>query len=700
MVIAEGKNVKIGVWDIETLKELFDIGVYDPDTKEWIEFQVSKYRNDLFSIIKLYQDSPFDYWVSFNGINFDHQVMEFIVKNYEKWIDFEPLQITGKIHDFVQRMIDDQNYGITPPFKESNFLCKPIDVFRIHHFNNEARRVSLKWCEFMMNMDVEEMPIHHSKTELTEEEISQIQSYRRKDVLATLALFYITLGQVDKVSEIVFETTFIKQNLKELSDYLGKNKIQDRFDVIEETGMNCLNWDDVKIGEEWNKLNYKEIEKIKDDNQLFSRKIVYPFGKKFKNYFPKSMDFQTEKYKNFIENIGNQYVKNEKQEFKIKIQDLYHTFAKGGIHVMSSNRKIICPNRWILRDCDVGGQYPNFIIKEKIHPPSLKPTIITIASQNVEKRTYYKKAAQELEKSGEDKVKARKYKGLQEMLKLCNNGGLFGKLGQEGSFLHYPEGLLRVCIGNEIEILMLMEMFELNNFNIIASNTDGLVVMFPKEKEEEYFEICNWWENKVGNIKGGKLEFTDFEEIYEESVNHYIGKKLDGECKKKGRFVTNFELYKNKSARIIPLALEEYFINKKDPIRFITEHKNIFDFCIAKKATGQMYYEEIISEKEVKTHKKLIRYFVSENGNVFKKRGLNSKDDEVDAYCEAPNKDFPWLGEPKLTYFNKAFLSDNYKIDYKYYIIKVLERIDNIEKTNKAKKYAEKFKPNIQGSLF
>lgn len=142
MIIAENKDVKIGIWDIETLKECFDIGIYNPDTKDWIEYQISKFKNELFSIVKIYTDSPFDYWVSFNGINFDHQVMEFIVKNYQKWVDLENLQICQKIHEFVQQLIDNQNYGITPPFKENSFLCKPIDVFRIHHFDNEAKRTS------------------------------------------------------------------------------------------------------------------------------------------------------------------------------------------------------------------------------------------------------------------------------------------------------------------------------------------------------------------------------------------------------------------------------------------------------------------------------------------------------------------------------------------------------------------------------
>ncbi len=39
-----------------------------------------------------------------------------------------------------------------------------IDLFKIHHFDNKNRRVSLKRLEFEMDLEnIEEMPIHHTK---------------------------------------------------------------------------------------------------------------------------------------------------------------------------------------------------------------------------------------------------------------------------------------------------------------------------------------------------------------------------------------------------------------------------------------------------------------------------------------------------------------------------------------------------------
>lgn len=690
MVIAKHKDgttidVKLGIFDIETLRGLFDVGIFDPDTKEWYEFEISYRRNDLFKFINFYQSKRFDYWVSFNGIGFDHQVIQYIIEEHQKWFDLSNVEICMKIHDFVQQLIDNQSYGIFLPYREERFPVKCIDLFRIHHFDNEARRTSLKWCAFMMNMDVEEMPIHHGKIEFTDSEVEMVKSYRRNDVLVTEGLLYVTLGN-SLIPGLVDE-------------YKGKNKIQDRFDVLAETGMLCLNWSDVKIGEEWNRLNYIIAENIKDERSIFPKRVIHPYGKKFKQYFPKSMKFRTQALRDFVEKLGNTSVLAEKQEFPITIGQTTYTLAKGGLHSNESNRLLRAAPGYYLRDADVGGQYPNFIIKEKVHSPHLKEAIIQIASMNVDKRTIFKEKALRLKEEGKDE-EARPLMGLQEMLKLCNNGGLFGKLGQKGSFLEYPEGLLRVCLGNEIEILMLIEMMEENGIQVVSGNTDGIVCHFPQDKAVIYQKVCAEWEATVGNSKTGKLEYTDFTAMWQENINHYIGKKSNGKVKKKGRFATEFQLNKNKSKRIIMLALEEYFVNGVDPIKFITNHKDIWDFCIAKKATGQLHYEELIDDHTIPIkHKKLIRYYASNDGHIFMKRGINNEGNPMNNHCEAIDKDYPWMGQPLLKYFNKAD-SNVHNINHSYYILETLKRIDKIEKTKKAKSYAESFKSQTQISLF
>lgn len=687
MLLAQGIERKLGICDIETYKECLYIACLDPDTRNWIDFEVSNFKNELYEFVKWYTSKPFDYLVTYNGINFDQQILQWIVDKHQEWFDFTGLQIAELASNRAGKIIEDSNYGIPPKYREKDFSIAPIDVFRIHHFDNDAKRTSLKWCAFMLNMDVEETPVPFDKEFLSQSDIELVKGYCRNDILVTEEVLQLTLGHT---------------SLEEMSEYKGKNKIQDRFDVQKETGMDCLNWNDVKIGEEWNKLDYKIAEKIKDDEErgkLFSKKIKHPYGQRFSKFFPKTMQFNSELLNKFIEQLGSHYVKAEKQEFHIEIGSTRYTIAKGGIHSNEKNRKITIPKGWKCRDADVGSQYPNSIIKLNIHAPHLSPTIMEQFKGKISKRLLYKKRGTELKKEGKID-ESRIYMSVQDMLKLCLNGGYYGKLGQKGSFLEYPEGLLKVCMGNQIEILMLIEMMEESGFSVISGNTDGIVTLYPESREEEYLEICRKWEEKVGNTEMGKLEYADFEGFWQDSINSYIAKKTDGTVKKKGRFCTELPLHRNKSARIIPLALEAYFIEGKDPIEFIRNHSNIFDFCIGKKASGDMYYEEqwIDSTGKVNTkrHKKLVRYFISKQGTVLWKRGLNYEGDVINNHVNAPTD----LGQPLITYFNKAYESDNYNIDYDYYILDTLERIDKIEKTKKAVSFVQKCKGGQQTSLF
>jgi hypothetical protein len=697
MQLAHGIDVPLVINDIETLPEMVDIGFYDPDKKEWIEFEISRRKNDTDKFVRFYTSNKYMYLVGYNNIEFDQNVLHYILKHHDSWYDLKGEEIAALVYQFVQRHFDNRKYGIPARYKEYEFPIFPIDLFRINHFDNEAKYTSLKWCEFMMNMKVEECSVPFHKRNLTDEEMDEVISYRRHDVMATLGMLHITLGQPDRVMEVNGGIP-----VPHLSDYKGMNKLQDRFDVNSETGLKCLNWSDVKIGEEWNRLDYMKAMGITEEKHTFPTKVVYPYGKKFKQFFPKTMKFKTPALKEFIKDLGEQFVLAEKQEFPIVIGKTKYTIAKGGIHSTEKNRAIITPPGYIYRDADVGSQYPNSIVKLEIYAPHLKKLVLEQYKGKIELRITYKNQAKEF-KSKNLTLEARKFESIQGLLKLCLNGGYYGKLGQKGSWLEFPDGLLKVCMGNQIEILMAIEAMEQEGFQVLSGNTDGFTTLFPADKVEKYKEICKWWEDTVGNHILGKLEYVDYLKMYQMNINHYIGQYIDEKgnikVKKKGKFVTTFgspgcELNKNKSERITPLALEAYFIDGKDPIEFIRNHKDINDFTIGLKAAGKMHYEEEWTDEagkvQVNKHKKLVVIYISNKGKILMKRGLNNEGNPMNNHCFAIPKHSPELGQPLVTYFNDPFVCENfndYDVNYNYYICETLRIIDDIEKTGKLKAF-------------
>lgn len=234
---------------------------------------------------------------------------------------------------------------------------------------------------------------------------------------------------------------------------------------------------------------------------------------------------------------------------------------------------------------------------------------------------------------------------------------------------------------------MLIEDLELTGIHVISANTDGIVCLFDKKLDNKYYEVCKNWEKKVGNDIIGQLEYQDYKLLVQTSVNDYIAIKTNNEVKTKGDFVSEFELHKNKSARIIPLALQQYFINNISIETFIKNHNNIYDFCLGVKSIGQnkLILWDKKNQKEINLQK-INRYYISNNGfNILKKLPKLENKKALMQYDIFGNIDIG-TREAEIeagylsTIFNKHIKKEmkEYDINYQYYINKCNKIIFNI----------------------
>lgn len=642
-------NLPVVIFDIETLKEQFLIGIYDPAKDKYFEFGVNKWENTLDSFIKFTEEYKDYYWTGFNNLAFDSQVIEYLLRNYEFWYELSNMEIVTKLYQKAQDTIDNSNYGLFPDYREDQLTLKQLDLFTIWHFNNENRRVSLKALEFAMNLEnIEEMPIHHSKKDLTQEEVQIIKNYCKNDIYATHQFYLITIGQTDDPL------------------YKGENKIEDRLAMQEEFGLKCLNWDDVKIGAEWNKLDYIKATG-KNEKDLKPKQVVHYYGKRFKQFFPKWVKFQTPELKKFVQEFGNEFVINKKQEFKYKFNDeLTATIAKGGVHSNESGR-FLAPNKGQkYYQIDIGSQYPNAIRKYIVEPKHLPGWNKLIVSK-IDRRLKYKKQHQE--------TNIPKFNSLQKMGKLALNGGSYGRLNTKGDWQEYPYGMLQVTVGGQLEIMMIVEDLIIKGFRVVSLNTDGFDCIIDESREQEFKDILTKWEKVIGNDVLGNFEYTEFSWIAQTSVNDYLALKPNGKFKAKGDFEIDKELHKNKSMRIVPIALKEYFINNIPIEQTIKNHTNIYDFCIAKKASKDFHYEGV-SKSGTTIYNKLIRYIVTHEGEKLLK--IKNPECQTNAPDVAQVEAGDWLCKV-LNYLPKTTKPEDIGINYKYYIEKAQSIIDKIK---------------------
>lgn len=674
MKLFNNKDFRVLIADIETLRGCVDLGFYNPDTEEWYEFEISQYRNDLNKFAKFYNEQDWDYCVYYNGIAFDGQVIQYILNNYSEWYDLNGLEICSLVYRYAQKVIDDKNYGLFAQFREEEFTIRVIDVYTILGLDNEARRSSLKKCEFQLDYPcVEEMPIFHGKADFTQEEISEVKSYRRNDVLATYEVFKLVLGQTTHPL------------------YKDNNQLQLRMDIQQEFGIRCLNYADIKIGDEILKHSYanaigKQVSEL--PKKGFFRKEI-----KLKNCIPSYVSFKTTEFKKLLTEAKKESVKqNDSFEREFVFRNTKYKLAKGGLHAENKNEVWEAKNGMIIEDDDVASYYPRIIINNNIFPQHLGKEILKVYELLYNRRVELKPQSK----------KDKRIKGIVEALKLALNA-VFGKLGSMESWLFDAQALFSVTLTGEFSLLMLIEMFEEAGIHVISANTDGVTTYFPEDKKELKDTIVKRWQE----LTNFEIETVRFKRFWYSTVNDYIAEKTDGEkwedrVKKKGDFITDFELWKNKSWRIIPLALEDYFKNGTDPIRFINSHNNIYDFCIMARATGNLHLEEQIEDGtniEIKKHKKLIRYYLSNNSkSQLYKRGVGSTGKQMNVNLNAANE----MGEIYIQYFNqyeKKAIKD-YNIATEQYIYKTLKFIDKIHKTKKAQRFYESLKPAQQIFLF
>jgi len=381
------------IYDIETMKEFFLVVVYNPQEDKYYEFGVNKLRNDLDKFVRFTECHTDWFWVGYNNLRFDSQVVEWVLRNYDQWHQLSSLDICGRIAQKAADVIHDANYDVFPEYREEELSLKQLDLFRIHHYDNKNRRVSLKRLEFEMDLEnIEEMPIHHSKTDMTDVELLQTVDYCVNDVQATYQFYLVTIGKTDHPL------------------YKGENRIELRQDIQEEFGIPCLNYSDSKIGDEMIKkyycqeknITYKELPK----KGFFRKEIVV------KRCIADYVEFQTDELKEFLSRIKKMKL-GMQDDFKEEIHFYgnVYSFMKGGIHTENKPKVFEADDEYEIIDWDVTSYYPAIIINNGRYPKHLGKEFLRGYQQMFNKRIELKPLAK----------KDKKIKGIVGALKLAVN---------------------------------------------------------------------------------------------------------------------------------------------------------------------------------------------------------------------------------------------------------------------------------------
>jgi hypothetical protein len=628
------------VYDIECLSNLFTYTGYDLNSKEYFQFVIHDSKND-YELLYNHLRGRKLVQIGFNNEGYDYPVIHHLLNHYDEYVTKSGHLLSQCIYQKSQEVIMMEFSEIA----DKNKFIQQIDLYKIHHLNNKARICSLKQLEVYMRMrNVEEMPFNHTHW-CSEEDIKSILLYNLNDVKATTLFFFMTIGKTDNPI------------------YKGKDKISLRLNLNKKYKLGCLNFPDVKIGEQLILKLYcdKTGSRKWDIKQLKSPRNSI----NLKECVPKWVAFKTKEFNQLLNKINSTVISNTKGEFNESV--IFHNikmeYGTGGLHSNADPGIYKSNDEWIIYDQDVGSLYPSLAVTLGLYPEHLGKIFTEIYNEIVSTRLKEKK-----------KPKKERDMVIMEGFKLAANG-IYGKSGEESSFLYDPLYTMKTTIAGQLFLSMFTEKLvnACPEIKFIQHNTDGLTYLVKRSHLSLIKEVTK----EMEDLTGLYIEDNIYNLLVMRDVNSYLARYESGDVKYKGIFEIDSECYKNPSMRIVPLALSNYFLNNIPVSETIYNHKDIFDFCMLHKSNSNFISFMRNGEDIIKLDR-ITRYYISNKGYELIKIKSNGKDLNLSKFNQGENRINVGY---RTTLFNKyiELPIDKYDINYKFYIRECNKIIDIIE---------------------
>jgi len=618
------------VYDLETLTNCFIACFEDYKTEDQKVFVVHDLRNDfeLFVEYLKFLKEKKGWLISFNGLGFDSQVIEFISQYYDEWKGKSGCEIANIIYGFAQRTINNQDQ--LPEYPEWKMSINQIDVFKLNHWDNPAKRSSLKWIQYSMDWHtIQDMPIKHTTEIKSMQQLQTVISYCKNDVKSTKAIMNLSKEQINLRKTLTKDYGI---NLFSASEPRISKELFLYF-LSKETGIS--------------KFDLKQLRTFR--NKIVVKDIILPYIK-----------FQTPEFQRLLNQFNKLEINpNEtKNSFKytIRYKGVNTDFGLGGVHGAADSGIYESTEDMIIMSSDVTSFYPNLAIRNGWAPAHLP------------KREF----CNLYEWFFEERKKIPKKDPKNYVYKIILNS-TYGLSNDKNSFLYDPEFTMRITINGQLSLVMLYEMLVegIPGSVPLMQNTDGLEMMIPKQYKQKYLDICAEWE-KTTKLQ---LEHDEYKKMILADVNNYIAINTAGKSKCKGRFeFSDLALHKNKSFLIIPKAIYNYFVNDIPPDKYLADNRNIFDYCGGVKIKGDWEFVQTCVKNGEVTYEKLqptLRYYVSEKGCKIIKRNIHDK-------REIQLESGRWMQELFINYEKKDW--KDYHVDDRYYLEAIEKEINNIIK--------------------
>jgi hypothetical protein len=638
--------------DYETIVNCFVAVFTDYTSDERRVFVINRGRNEFDEFVNFLQESREcgDWHLGYNNLQFDAQISEYVLQYHEhiKHAFEDADEITNCIYRYAQEVINKSSRGEFLDYPEFRLTIPCVDIFKLNHWDSNAKRASLKWIQFSMDWEnVEEMPHPHYEPVVDDGTLDDVVNYCINDVDSTKSIFNYKNAKGEKVMA---------------------SQINLRSELSKTYGLKLYSASEPRISKEI--FLHFLSDKLRKDKKVIRDMRTYRSEVPIRHIILPTVKFDTPEFitmHNWFKELvvdtkildsSEEELKKKGPKHRMMHKDVPTDYALGGIHGCIASGIYEATEGKKIMSADVTSFYPNLAIRNGWAPSHIPQ----------------KDFCELYEWFFEERKKYPKSSPLNYLFKIVLNS-TYGLSKSKYSFLYDPELTFRITVNGQLLLSMLYEMISTRIPGAIPlmQNTDGLEFLIDEKYEEEYFKICKEWE-EITNLQ---LEVDEYKKMIIGDVNNYIAVYKNGKTKCKGRFeFEELALHKNKSALIVPKAWYAYFVDGVDPVDFLEKNKNIYDYCIGSKIKGDWYFvERGVRKGEFFENKlqKLVRYFVSNSGVKIIK-------------CNPDGRKIQLVsGKYLQTIFNKFENKpfEDYDLNIKFYLKRIRDEIEKIESTSK-----------------
>ncbi len=200
--IYEMRDRRYWVMDYETIVNCFVAVFIDLNSSSLKTFVINRNVNDLPKLLKFFKENieNNDWHFGYNNLAFDAQLTEFILQNQRELLELDTDDLTATLSNYANYVIERSSAGEFLDYPEFKLSIRCVDIFKLNHWDNAAKRSSLKWIQYSMDwFNVEEMPHHHSEPVLTDSQLEDIVNYCINDVKSTKNIFLTTDQKGERV---------------------------------------------------------------------------------------------------------------------------------------------------------------------------------------------------------------------------------------------------------------------------------------------------------------------------------------------------------------------------------------------------------------------------------------------------------------------------------------------------------------------